>query len=623
MWFKNLTIKAKHGLILLCVSLGLVLTVAVTVNEFTTLSDLDAVRLQQADVNYHIQEMRRLEKDFLERKDHQYVERYNDMFQATNEALQQLQLQLSALRLQSEAAQQLQQQVKQYHTAFMQLSTLQTTIGLNAQSGLYGTLRSAVHRAEQITQAEQEYDLLYHMLMLRRHEKDFMLRRESQYLDRFNQQVGLFNQTLNALDSSNRIQIEQNMRDYQSHFKALVDNETRAGLTESSGLRGEMRAAVHQTTQAFAQLNDYLLGRVSTLRQQTYWTLTILIGIVLAVCISLTAIVSRAIYQPIGLITDKIQLIADSLDLTQQVGHSSTDEVGILSKAFDKLVGSLRDTVNQVKLGAHQVSQASEEMAGITQEVGQASDLQQQEITQAVTAIHEMTTTIHNIASNATDAARAVGDVQQEINRGRQESVEARTQIETLNNDILEAAAAIETLKKDSDSIGDILAVISAIAEQTNLLALNAAIEAARAGEQGRGFAVVADEVRTLAGRTQESTEQIRKTIDEFQKGTAAVVKTVTQSRSRAESGILHVRESANILDSIYQNIASISDLNTQIATAAEEQSYASEEINRNVTRVNELATTSHHQAGEAAKASADLAKMSTGLHSSVEKFTV
>lgn len=384
-----------------------------------------------------------------------------------------------------------------------------------------------------------------------------------------------------------------------------------------------MREAIHQTTQSFTQLSDYLLDRVSTLRQQAYWTLGILISIVLTVCISLTAMVSRAIYQPIGLITDKIQQIADNLDLTQRVNHNSTDEVGILSNAFNKLVGSLRDTVNQVKLGAHQVSQASEEMAGITQAVGNASDQQQQEIAQAVTAIHEMTTTIQNIASNANDAAKAVGDVHQEIDKGRHVSVEARTQIETLNDDILQAAEAIETLKKDSDSIGDILAVISAIAEQTNLLALNAAIEAARAGEQGRGFAVVADEVRTLAGRTQESTEQIRNTINEFQKGTAAVVKTVTQSRSRAESGILHVRESAHILDSIYQNIASISDLNTQIATAAEEQSYASEEINRNVTRVNELATTSHHQAGEAAKASADLAKLSTGLHATVEKFTV
>ncbi|MBE0482011.1 MAG: methyl-accepting chemotaxis protein [Bacterioplanes sp.] len=623
MWFSHLTIKAKHGLILVLVTLGLMLTVAVSIIEFNKLSALDGVRLQQATVNYHIQEMRRLEKDFLERKNTRYMDRYSETARATKKELDQLLQQMLQLKLNTQSVQQLHQQVDQYQRVFLQLANSQVVIGLDAQSGLYGSLRSAVHQAEQITQAEQAYELLYHMLMLRRHEKDFMLRRDDRYLDRFNQQITLFNNVLTTLDSSNHTQIVNNMKDYQTQFIALVNEEKKAGLTESTGLRGQMREAIHQTTQSFTQLSDYLLDRVSTLRQQAYWTLGILISIVLTVCISLTAMVSRAIYQPIGLITDKIQQIADNLDLTQRVNHNSTDEVGILSNAFNKLVGSLRDTVNQVKLGAHQVSQASEEMAGITQAVGNASDQQQQEIAQAVTAIHEMTTTIQNIASNANDAAKAVGDVHQEIDKGRHVSVEARTQIETLNDDILQAAEAIETLKKDSDSIGDILAVISAIAEQTNLLALNAAIEAARAGEQGRGFAVVADEVRTLAGRTQESTEQIRKTIDEFQKGTAAVVKTVTQSRSRAESGILQVRESAHILDSIYQNIASISDLNTQIATAAEEQSYASEEINRNVTRVNELATTSHHQAGEAAKASADLAKLSTGLHATVEKFTV
>ena len=166
------------------------------------------------------------------------------------------------------------------------------------------------------------------------------------------------------------------------------------------------------------------------------------------------AIVSKAIYQPVQSITEKIHTIATNLDLTQLVNHISKDEVGILSKSFDALIASLRDTVNQVKDGSIQVAQASEEMSCITKEVGDASEQQQQEIEQAVTAINEMTATIQSIAENANAAASAVGDVTNEIGRGKSVSDDARAEIERLNEEVEGAAHAIEELQKNSESIG-------------------------------------------------------------------------------------------------------------------------------------------------------------------------
>ncbi len=622
-FLNNISIKNKHLIILCCVILGLGLTTTVSIYEFNRIGQLNNILLIKEQLSSGVLILRKHEKDFLARKDTKYSDALAESMEHLKADLSYLELSLLGQKLSSPHVASLRALINDYGKTFEKIVRLQIEIGLDAKSGLYGTLRKAVHEVESLAKEADNYEILFQMLMLRRSEKDFMLRRDEKYIASFDHNYDNFNQALDMLQPFAIAEIKNKMARYQADFNQLATKEIELGLNSNSGLLAELRSTIHQTEESFAALTKFVNNEISQATQSVYVTLGTILGVIFLLLAGLMTIISRAIYQPVQSITERIHSIADDLDLTQMINHISSDEVGVLSKSFDALIASLRDTVNQVKDGAIQVAQASEEMSCITKEVGDASEQQQQEIEQAVTAINEMTATIQSIAENANTAASAVNDVTEEIGRGKTVSDDARAEIEKLNAEVEGAAHAIEELQQNSESIGDILATISAIAEQTNLLALNAAIEAARAGEQGRGFAVVADEVRTLASRTQESTESIRENINQFQKGTAEVVETVTRSRDRAQTGIAKVSESSEILDSIYANISNISDMNTQVATAAKEQGYASEEINRNVVRINELAHVCHEQANQAAEASGELAKLGSDLQGTVQRFKV
>lgn len=622
-FLNNVSIKNKHLIILICVISGLVLTTSVSIYEFNRIEQLNNILLLKEELSNDALNLRKHEKDFFARKDTKYGDKFAKKVSHMQTEIKALQGSLVAQGLNSRETETLSALVARYGDIFKQLVILQTEIGLDSKSGLYGSLRVAVHEIETLAKASGEYELLFHMLMLRRNEKDFMLRRDDKYLAKFENNYNKFNAALDVLQPDAIDAMKNKIAVYRSDFNNLTAKEIELGLNETSGLLGELRKTIHQSSESFTVLTEFVNVEIEQATVNVYTTLTTIIVLIFVLISGLMTMISRAIYRPVQSITERIHDIAEDLDLTQLVNHISKDEVGILSKSFDALISSLRDTVNQVKDGSIQVAQASEEMSCITKEVGDASEQQQLEIEQAVTAINEMTATIQSIAENANTAASAVGDVTNEIGRGKTVSEDARKEIELLNQEVEGATHAIEELQQNSESIGEILSTISAIAEQTNLLALNAAIEAARAGEQGRGFAVVADEVRTLASRTQESTESIRENINQFQKGTAEVVETVTRSRDRAQTGIEKVSESGQILDSIYDNISNISDMNTQVATAAKEQGYASEEINRNVVRINELAHVCHEQANQAAQASGELAKLGSDLQGTVQRFKV
>ncbi len=316
-------------------------------------------------------------------------------------------------------------------------------------------------------------------------------------------------------------------------------------------------------------------------------------------------------------------MAAGNGDLTQRLAVKSNDEVGQLAEAFNSFIGKLQAIIKQIVVSTEQLADASRAMLQISQDSTANISQQQHETEQVATAIEEMTATVHEVADNATHAAESARQARDEATAGRQVVEQTIASINTLASEVENAANVIQTLEKDSENIGLVLDVIRGISEQTNLLALNAAIEAARAGEQGRGFAVVADEVRTLASRTQESTQEIQEMIEKLQSGAGRAVEVMEQGREGAHSSVAQAKRAGESLAAITEAVSNISEMNTQIAAAAEEQSAVSEEINRNVVNISQLSEQAHQGAQNTAESSKDLERLSSQLQSLVAQFKV
>ena len=333
-------------------------------------------------------------------------------------------------------------------------------------------------------------------------------------------------------------------------------------------------------------------------------------------------LLTRSIVTPLNRALLAAQTIAGG-NLTNVIEVDGTDEPARLLGALSAMQASLRKTIEQIAGSATQLGAAAEELSTVTQEASRGLQQQTNEIEQAATAVNEMTAAVEEVARNAVSTSEASNQSTQAAREGRDRVVETVGAIQTMTHDVQNTSVMIEGLAAQGRDIGKVLDVIRAIAEQTNLLALNAAIEAARAGEAGRGFAVVADEVRALAHRTAQSTQEIEKMVAGIQNGTGQAVSSMQQSNQRTQSTLEMARAAGVALEQITQSIQLINERNLVIASASEEQAQVSREVDRNLVNIRDLATQSAAGANQTSAATHELSRLAVDLNAMVARFVI
>ena len=321
------------------------------------------------------------------------------------------------------------------------------------------------------------------------------------------------------------------------------------------------------------------------------WTSIGVLAVVLLISLGGFAMMCAALFRPLAVVSQGLAKIANGNgDLTQRIPVENNDEVGLLAANFNTFIGSLHQLISHVRQQAVSLNQEAQTGKRRTHQAVQDLARQQQEISMVATAVTEMASATQEIANNAEQTAAAAMQSSQSSESGKTLVNKTRQSINQLSDEVTDATDVIAQLDRHAQEISGVLSTIQGIAEQTNLLALNAAIEAARAGEQGRGFAVVADEVRVLSQRTAASTTEIQATIETLQKTTEKAVHMMARSRDMAGNSVQDALDASSALEEITRAVSIISDMANQIATAAEEQSHVTGEITTNVTAIKDVA---------------------------------
>ncbi|ATZ73561.1 methyl-accepting chemotaxis protein [Idiomarina sp. X4] len=446
---------------------------------------------------------------------------------------------------------------------------------------------------------------------------------------------------LEALDNESTGSAEQMVDDAVTTVRNAIDKLQGPGSYPNNViLRQQRRVDAGRALEQAQQQSDTLMTQTDELQTSvrniaedsrnsaadsistSSWINSIITVISIALAVLISWLTVRSISRPLSRVNHMLNIMAEG-NLTERVDYDAQDEFGELATNTNKLTVNLRKLIEGIANRATQLATAAEQSSNVSDETTNAIDEQRRQIEQVATATQEMNNTASEMADGADQALREIQHSDDEAKRVRQISDKNRSTIEQLAHEIQGASQVIDQLSENSSNIGGILDVIRGIADQTNLLALNAAIEAARAGEQGRGFAVVADEVRTLASRTQESTEEIQDMIESLQTDSKRAVEVMNRGREQAELSVQQSDEAAQALQSITESVHQASDSSNHIANAAQEQSRTAHDISERLESIVSIAEQTASGSKQTAQASNEVAKLADELQDSIKSFRV
>ncbi|KAB0506661.1 methyl-accepting chemotaxis protein [Pseudomonas moorei] len=419
-------------------------------------------------------------------------------------------------------------------------------------------------------------------------------------------------------------------RKYLQFQSQVMAEATQGRMDEAAAiLNGEMNPLADEITVALKELvalnqNNANLATEAgrqVFNQSRVWV-GVMIGVSALITIGLALLLTRSIVLPLSQSLKVAEVVAGG-DLTGVINITGKDEPARLLHALKSMQQSLRETIQRISDSSSQLASASEELSCVTEDATRGLHQQSLEIEQAATAVNQMTAAVEEVASNAAATSQASRESDRIAQHGREQVHQTVLSIQSLAEDVTTNVTQVEDLAQKVHGITKVLDVIRAIAEQTNLLALNAAIEAARAGEAGRGFAVVADEVRALAHRTQQSTREIEQMIAGIQQGTDLAVSSMQHSNTRARSTLEAAKAAGEALEDIASAFTLINERNIVIASASEEQAAVAREVDRNLTNIRDLALQSSAGANQTSAASQELSRLAVDLNTMVARFSV
>nr|WP_191867637.1 methyl-accepting chemotaxis protein [Pseudomonas coronafaciens] len=433
------------------------------------------------------------------------------------------------------------------------------------------------------------------------------------------------------LEEDERAAGDQFEKDWPAYIEA---GKSMVGLMTKGDLEGAGRLFEQRVDPAYKAVNDELKLIVASNDRQSneaasdakatasraYWSLGMGVIIAFTAAIALGLIVTRSITRPLSTALRAAKQVADG-DLSYTIDASGKDEIGTLLNALSTMQINLRATIKEIGSAADQLASASEELNAVTEESSRGLIRQKDEIQQAATAVNEMTAAVEEVARNATDASEASEHTSSSAKEGRDKVKNAVESVGAMADKISDSTGKVEVLAQRVNEISKILGVIQSIAQQTNLLALNAAIEAARAGEQGRGFAVVADEVRALAHRTQASTADIEAMMGQVHTGAEEAVFAMNSSKTLADDTRRQAVEAGEALDRITEGVSTINEKNLVIASAAAEQAHVAREVDRNLVNIQDLSTQTAAGANQTNASSSELSRLASSFGVLVGKF--